>query len=283
MLNLNDLKKSYFIAEIGINHNGDLQIAKRLIDAAFATNWDCVKFQKRNPDSCVPEHQKNIEKETPWGKMTYIEYKHKMEFEEKEYDYIDKYCKEKPISWIASVWDLDSLEFIKKYNPEFIKIPSPMLANEKLMLECCKTKLPIVLSTGMSTLEEIDVAVEILKENASQYALLVCNSSYPARNSELNLKLIPEFKKRYKCTIGYSGHEYGLTTTTIAVALGAEIVERHITLDHNLWGTDQKSSVEIQGMDKLYKQITSIKEALGDGVKVIYDSELKMRKKLRGN
>ena len=114
MLNLNDLKKSYFIAEIGINHNGDLQIAKRLIDAAFATNWDCVKFQKRNPDSCVPEHQKNIEKETPWGKMTYIEYKHKMEFEEKEYDYIDKYCKEKPISWIASVWDLDSLEFIKK-------------------------------------------------------------------------------------------------------------------------------------------------------------------------
>ncbi len=282
MFDLNNLKRTYLIAEIGINHNGDLQTAKRLIDGAFATNWDCVKFQKRTPDLCVPHDQKNIEKDTPWGKMTYLEYRHRVEFGIKEYDYIDKYCTEKPIDWTASVWDLESLKFMKKYKVPFIKIPSAMLTNNELLLEACKSGIPVLLSTGMSTLEEIDSAVLLLKKHASQYALLVCNSSYPARLDELNLRLIPAFKNKYGCTIGYSGHEYGLDPTTIAVSFGAQIVERHITLDHTMWGTDQSSSVEIQGMDKLYKQIRSVPQILGDGVKKVYDGELKIRKKLRG-
>lgn len=282
MLDMNNLKKTYLIAEIGINHNGELQTAKRLIDAAFATNWDCVKFQKRTPDLCVPQDQKNIVRDTPWGKMTYLEYRHKVEFGKKDYDYIDRYCAEKPIDWTASVWDIESLGFMKKYKVPFIKIPSAMLTNDELLLESCKSGMPILLSTGMSTIEEIDRAVSLLKKHASQYAMLVCNSSYPARLDELNLRLIPAFKKKYGCTIGYSGHEYGLDPTTIAVSLGAQIIERHITLDHTMWGTDQSSSVEIQGMDKLYKQIRCVPQILGDGVKKVYDGELKIRKKLRG-
>ncbi|VVB99035.1 NeuB family protein [uncultured archaeon] len=281
-VDFNDLDGTYIIAEIGINHNGDLQIAKKLVDGAFATGWNCVKFQKRTPDLCVPECQKNVEKETPWGKMTYLEYKHRMEFGRKEYDYLDKYCREKPIDWAASVWDLESLEFMSKYELPFIKIPSAMLTNNELVTAACKTGRPILLSTGMSTLKEIDSAAALLKKHASQYALLVCNSSYPAKLDELNLRSIPVFKKRYNCAIGYSGHEYGLDPTTVAVALGAQIVERHITLDHTMWGTDQSSSVEIQGMDKLYKQIRSVPKILGNGVKTVYESEIKVRKKLRG-
>jgi N-acetylneuraminate synthase len=283
MLNLSTLTKPYLIAEIGINHNGDLQIAKKLIDAAFACSWDCAKFQKRNPDKSTPEHQKNVEKETPWGKMTYLEYKYKMEFGKTEYDYIDKYCKEKPIDWCASVWDLDSLEFLVKYNLPFLKIPSAHLHNNELIIESGKTNLPIVLSTGMSTIEEVDEAVNLLIKHAKQFAIMHTNSSYPAKDEELNLLMIPKLKERYNCPVGYSGHEYGLDSTTIAVALGAVIVERHITLNHKMWGTDQSSSVEIQGMDKLFKQVNAVKNYLGDGIKRIYDSELSIRKKLRGS
>lgn len=282
MVNFSLLKEPYFIAEVGINHNGELQLAKKLIDAAFACSWNCVKFQKKNPDICVPEGEKNIEKNTPWGKMTYLEYKRKMEFGKKEYDYINRYCQEKPIDWTMSIWDKDSLKFALQYKLPFLKIPSAHLTNYGLLQEACLTKLPIVLSTGMSEINEIDKAVEILRKHACGFVLMHCNSSYPAKPEELNLRMIPEFKKRYGCIVGYSGHEYGLDPTTIAVTLGAQVIERHITLDHTMWGTDHCSSIEIQGMDKLYKQIRNVSVELGNGTKKLSENEKVVRKKLRG-
>jgi len=281
MIDLKNLNKPYFIAEVGINHNGDLQIAKKLIDAAHGCSWDCIKFQKRNPDICVPEKQKRVIRETPWGKMNYLEYKHKLEFGKEEYDYIDKYCKEKPISWTASVWDIDSLDFIKQYDVPFIKIPSAKITDLELIREVALTELPVIFSTGMSTLEEIDKAVDILRKYSSDFMPMHTNSSYPAKMEELNLNCIRTLKERYDCEVGYSGHEYGLEPTVIAVILGAVVIERHITLDHTMWGTDQSSSVEPMGMDMLYKRIGSIKQILGDGIKRITESELVVRKKLR--
>jgi len=282
LLDLSNLTQPYFIAEIGINHNGDLQIAKRLIDAAFATSWDCVKFQKRNPDVSVPEHQKNKPKDTPWGRMTYLEYKKRLEFGKEEYDYIDRYCSEKPIDWTASVWDLDSLEFILDYDVPFIKIPSAHLSNEELVMEACRSGLPIVLSTGMHTLEEVDAAVELLTKHARQFALMHTVSTYPAPAEELNLKLIPFYAQRYGCVVGYSGHEYGLNPTILAAGLGAKIIERHITLSHKMWGTDQAASVEVMGMDMLRKRIFDSLKALGRAEKIITDEERLVRNKLRG-
>ena len=282
MLDFKNLKKPYLIAEIGINHNGDLQIAKKLIDAAHACSWDCVKFQKRNPDLAVPPEQKGQPKETPWGTMTYLDYKHRMEFGKKEYDQIHRYCSHKPIPWTASIWDLDSLAFMKQYNVPFLKIPSALLTNSQLLKTAAKTGKPIILSTGMSTLKEIDTAVAVLKNNAKQFVLMHCNSSYPAKLPELNLRAIPMLKKRYRCEVGYSSHAYGLVYDNVAVALGARVVERHITLDHDMWGTDHSSSVEPQGMDKLYHQLRDVMAVLGDGKKRIYDSEIPIRKKLRG-
>ena len=279
----NNFKNLYLIAEIGINHNGDLQIAKKLIDAASACQWDCVKFQKRDPDICVPEHQKNVEKETLWGKMTYLEYKKRMEFGKNEYDYINKYCKEKPIDWTVSVWDIPSLEFISQYDVPFIKIPSAKLTDEKLLKKACEIKKTVILSTGMSTLEEIDRAVEILKEKNNNFILMHCNSAYPAPNEDLNLKCIQLLKERYKCKIGYSGHEYDLEPTVYAAVLGARFFERHITLDHKMWGTDQASSLEVLAMDILKKRIKDVDSIIGDGVKKVTESEKEIRKKLRGN
>lgn len=281
-VNLKDLERPYLIAEIGINHNGDIQIAKKLIDAAFSCQWDCIKFQKKNPDICVPREQKDIIKDTPWGKMSYLEYKHKLEFGKKEYDYIDKYCKEKPISWAASVWDIDSLNFIKNYDVPFIKIPSAKLSDSQLLKSAAKTKMTIILSTGMSTLDEIDSAVDALRRNSANFILMHTNSNYPAKLEELNLNCIKTLKERYKCEVGYSGHEYGLEPTVFAVALGAMVIERHIAIDHNMWGTDQSSSIEPMGMDMLYKRIRNIKQILGDGIKNISKGELPVRNKLRG-
>ena len=281
-MKFNELKSPYLIAEIGINHNGDMQIAKKLIDATFACGWDCAKFQKRNPDLAVPEAQKSVIRDTPWGSMTYLEYKYRIEFGREEYDYIHKYCKEKPLGWTASVWDLDSIEFLMKYKPPFIKIPSALLTKKDVLMETCKSGIPIIASTGMSTLEEVDGAVNILEKHAKDFALMHTNSTYPAKTEELNLLAIPKMIERYSCIVGYSGHEYGLETTTMAVGLGAKIIERHVTLDHNMWGTDQKSSVEVQGMDKLYKQVNKINLAIGDGEKKVFDSEIPIREKLRG-
>jgi N-acetylneuraminate synthase len=272
----------YLIAEIGINHNGDLEIAKKLIDATNACNWDCVKFQKRNPDICVPNDQKGVMRETPWGRMKYIEYKYKVEFGKQEYDIIDEYCNNKPLDWTVSVWDLDSLNFIKDYNVPFIKIPSAHITNEELLSESTKTRIPIIISTGMSTWKMIDNAVEILEKGNASYAVLHCNSTYPAPIDELNLNIIPVMKKRYGCMIGYSGHEYDLDPSVLAVAMGAEIIERHITLDHNMWGTDHKSSLEVHAMDLLKKRIKDVNKMLGGTEKIITPSEEPVMKKLRG-
>ena len=279
--NFNDLQKPYLIGEIGINHNGDMNIAKKLIDAVNACNWDCAKFQKRNPDVCVPEHQKSVSRETPWGTMSYIDYKHKIEFQKEEYDYIDRYSKEKPIGWSASVWDLDSLNFILEYDLPFIKIPSAMITNDELLIESSKTNIPIIMSTGMSTLQEVDTAVNHVLRHNDNIVLMHTNSSYPTPRSELNLNLIPFLKNRYECTIGYSGHEYDLEPTCIAVALGASVVERHITLSHELWGTDQSSSLEVHAMDMLRKRVESIPTMLGSADKMVTKSEESIRKKLR--
>ncbi|OGZ18359.1 MAG: hypothetical protein A2V72_01135 [Candidatus Nealsonbacteria bacterium RBG_13_37_56] len=282
MIDFKNLKEPYFIAEVGINHNGDLQIAKKLIDATFACQWDCVKFQKREPDLCVPEHQKNVEKETPWGKMIYLEYKKRIEFGKKEYDYIENYCKEKPIDWTASVWDLPSLKFLLQYDVPFIKIPSAKLTDRELLIGACMSGKPLLVSTGMSTTEEIDKAVDILEKYASQYALMHCNSAYPAPTEELNVNCVQTLKKKYNCPIGYSGHEDNLEPSVYAAVLGAKIIERHITLDHNMWGTDHASSLEVVAMDMLKKRIKNVNKILGSGEKIVTEKEKEVRQKLRG-
>jgi N-acetylneuraminate synthase len=277
-----DGQKIYFIAEIGINHNGDLSIAKRLIDASFAIGWDCVKFQKRTPDIAVPDSQKNIMRKTPWGEMTYLDYKKKIEFGQTEYDYIDSYCKEKPIRWTASPWDIPSLEFILQYDIPFIKLASATNGNEELIKRAAESGKTILMSTGMCSQEELDKSVSLLeKYSDGNYALLHTNSVYPAPTNSLNLKYIQEMKKRYNCVVGYSGHEQNLEPTVAAVTLGASIVERHVTLSHDMWGTDQKASLEINAMYMLYRRCIDIVEMLGDGKKKLDEDEMKVRKKLR--
>lgn len=279
-----ELTRAYLIAEIGINHNGDMDIARKLIDFACVSDWDCVKFQKRNPDKCIPENQKDVMRDTPWGRMTYLAYKKRLEFDAGQYDTLWTHCWGR-IDAAASVWDEDSVDFMLQLDVPFLKIPSAHLTNDDLIRYVCRHDVPVLLSTGMSTLQEVDHAVELLSSctnNRAQFALLHCNSSYPAKVDELNLRAIPSFIERYDCVVGYSGHEFGLTPTIAAVALGAKIIERHVTLDRTMWGTDQMASVEPHGMIKLSRHIRALESALGDGVKRLYDSELPVRDKLRG-
>jgi N-acetylneuraminate synthase len=274
----------YFIAEIGINHNGDMQITKKLIDAANATNWDSVKFQKRVPDLAVPEEQKAVMRDTPWGRMTYLDYKKRIEFGEDEYDEIDAYCKAKPLDWSASPWDMPSVEFLAKYDLPYIKIASATNADHAILKRCCEMKKPMIVSTGMSTMEEIDDTVNLLEKHSNgDYIILHTNSSYPTKNSELNLRMIETLKNRYNCLVGYSGHEYDIESSVVAAAVGAVVIERHVTLSHDMWGTDQKSSLEISGMYLLRGRVLRVYEAMGDGVKTLGDEELAIRKKLRGS
>lgn len=282
-LNLTDLKETYLIAEIGINHNGNIQIAKKLMDATFACGWNCVKFQKREPDICVPENQKSAIRRTPWGEITYLEYRKKVEFNKKEYDVVDKYCKQKPIHWSASVWDIPSLKFIIDYDVPFIKVPSAKITDLELVGEVAKSNMPVIVSTGMSSLEEVDKCVETITKYNDNFALMHTNSSYPSPNDEINLRVIETMYERYKCTVGYSGHEYGLEPSVIATTLGAKIIERHITLDHDMWGTDQKASIEIEGMFKLKRRVQSVPTLLGSPEKKITESEIPVRRKLKGN
>tara|TARA_B100001175_G_scaffold76821_1_gene64179 strand:- start:5599 stop:6447 length:849 start_codon:yes stop_codon:yes gene_type:complete len=282
MVDLNNLKKPYFIGEIGINHNGDLNIVKKLMDAVYACGWDCAKFQKRNPDVCVPEHQKNIKRSTPWGEMTYLDYKYKVEFESEEYNFINQYAQNKPIDWTASVWDLDSLEFLSNFDVPFIKIPSALITEIDLVEETAKTGKQVIMSTGMSTIEEIDNAYNTIDKFGKKPIVMHTNSSYPTKRDELNLNNITMLKDRYKCTVGYSGHEPDLEPTVIAVSLGAMVIERHITISHNLWGTDQGASLEISGMDILIKRCQDITLMRGSYDKIVTESELPIRTKLRG-
>lgn len=278
------MKKTYIIAEIGINHQGDINIAKKLIDIAAAAGCDAVKFQKRNPDICVPEEQKSKPRSWQGENMTYLEYKYKIEFGKEEYDEIDRYCKQQNIAWSASPWDLDSLEFLMQYDLPFIKLPSAMLTNDKLLKACKKTNKKVIISTGMSTLEEIEYAVDILDghERKHLYAVLHCNSTYPAPLNELNLSAIQTLKNKFQCEVGYSGHELTLGTTVSSVLLGATILERHITLDRNMEGSDHSGSVTPHGLFKLVSGVRELEEAYGDGQIVVTESEKPIRKKLRG-
>ena len=267
------------IAEIGINHNGRIKIAKKLIDAAIISGCDYVKFQKRNPDICVPEKQKKIKKTTPWGKMTYIDYKHKIEFGKKEYDEIDRYCSKTGIEWFASVWDIDSVDFMANYK-DITKIPSALLKNDRLLMYAREKNNLLMLSTGMSSEDDIEKSIE--KGNPD--VIFHTNSTYPCPVEELNLNYIKSLKNKYPTkSIGYSGHEYGLVSTFAAVALGAEYVERHITLNRTMWGSDQIASIEPAGVMKLVKGIRDIEKAFGDsGPRKILGGELEKLKSLRG-
>jgi N-acetylneuraminate synthase len=270
---------TYIIAEVGINHNGSVQIAKELIDAAVDAGVDAVKFQKRTPEICVPDHQKDQMRDTPWGYISYLDYRYKVEFGQEEYEEIDDYCQSKGIDWLASSWDIPSLSFIDAFNPPAHKVPSALLTDHKLLRAIRETGRPVILSTGMSTMEEIQEAVDIFdKDN-----LVICHttSSYPCPPEELNLKMIQTLKDRFDCPIGYSGHEVGLVTSALAVAMGACLLERHVTLDRAMWGSDQAASVEPQGVRTLVKYIRVTEKALGDGKKKVYESEQSSLNKLR--
>tara|TARA_R100001163_G_scaffold64993_2_gene60667 strand:+ start:374 stop:1234 length:861 start_codon:yes stop_codon:yes gene_type:complete len=281
--------KTEIISEIGINHNGDINIAKKLIDISVFAGCDVVKFQKRNPEVCVPEHMKQTTRKTPWGEMSYIDYKNKIEFGEDEYDEIDDYCRGK-IAWTASPWDMDSVEFLEQYDLPFVKIASALLTDYELIRKCSQIFPKLIVSTGMSTIEEVDKAVEAMggevhnyeaQMRRCEYALLHCNSTYPAEVKDLNLSCIKTLKKRYGCEVGYSGHEYGLTTTISSICFGATIIERHVTLDKAMWGTDQMVSVEPHGLIKLVRGIRELESAIGNGEKVVTEGEKPFRDKLR--
>ncbi len=270
---------SYIIAEIGINHNGDLEVAKKLIDAAVAAGCDAVKFQKRTPEVCVPLDQRDILRDTPWGRMTYMDYRYKVEFGHNEYSIIDIYCRDKNIAWFVSPWDEPAVDFIEQFNPVCYKIASASVTDEGLLNRLKATGRPLILSTGMSTMDEIEAAVKIL--DGDTLLLAHSTSTYPCKPEELNLRMIQTLQKQFSCPIGYSGHEVGLQTTCAAVTLGATFIERHITLDRAMWGSDQAASVEPGGFMRLVRDIRTIEQALGDGVKRVYESEMGARAKLR--
>ncbi len=269
----------YIIGEIGLNHNGDVEIAKKLIDTAKLAGCDAVKFQKRTPELCVPPEQREIKRETPWGVMTYLEYRYRVEFGQEQYAQIDSYCRERGIAWFASCWDEPSVDFIEQFKPVCYKVASASLTDEKLIKHTAATGRPIMISTGMSTMDEIRKGVSWLDPNK----LLICHatSAYPCKPEELNLRMISTLRKDFDGPVGYSGHEVGLQTTYAAVVLGACFVERHITLDRAMWGSDQAASVEPGGLMRLVRDIRTIELALGDGVKKVYDSEKPMIAKLR--
>ncbi len=276
---IGDGHPTYIVAEIGINHNGDLEIAKQLIDAAVWAGVDVVKFQKREPETCVPHDQRDRKRETPWGYISYIDYRHRIEFGEKEYKEIDRHCNERGIPWFTSVWDVPSVDFMEAFDPICYKIPSAALTDHDLLRYVRKTGRPIVLSTGMSTIEQIQSAVELL--GIENILINHTTSAYPCAPEELNLRMIQTLHESFTCPIGYSGHEVGLVPSAVAVAMGACLIERHISLDRALWGSDQAASVEPGGLQKLVKYIRVTESALGDGVKQVYESELSSLKKLR--
>jgi N-acetylneuraminate synthase len=283
------MKQTYIIAEIGINHQGDINIAKKLIDIASASGCDAVKFQKRNPDVAVPDTQKNKPRRWQGVDMTYLEYKHKVEFGKEEYDEIDRYCKERNIAWSASPWDMNSVIFLEQYNLPWVKLPSAMLTNDDLLVMCVARFPKVILSTGMSTEEEVDHAVNVLRDAKKAFnktepiGLLHCNSSYPAPVNELNLSAIKTLTEKYPdFEIGYSGHEMLLGTSVAAVYLGASILERHITLDRNMEGSDHSCSVTPWGLFKLVRGVRDLEAAYGDGLIKVTDTEKEIKLKLRG-
>jgi N-acetylneuraminate synthase len=270
---------AYIVGEIGINHNGDLDVARKLIDVAVFAGCDAVKFQKRTPELCVPPEQRDVRRETPWGTMTYLEYRYRVEFGDEDYRAIDAHCRDRGIHWFASPWDEPSVDFLEQFDPVCYKIASASLTDDSLIKHVSATGRPVMLSSGMSTMDEIRHAVSLV--DPERVLLAHSTSSYPCPPDELNLRMIETLDREFDCPVGYSGHEVGLQTTVTARVLGATFIERHITLDRAMWGTDQAASVEPLGLQRLVRDIRNTEQALGDGIKRVYDSELPIRAKLR--
>lgn len=271
----------YIIGEIGINHNGDLSIAKKLIDIAAEAGCDAVKFQKRTVDKVYSKEMLDSPRESPWG-HTQRAQKEGLEFSKEEYDAIDAYCHEKGMAWSASAWDVDSQLFLQQYNLRFNKVASAMLTNDELLEVVAAEKRYTYISTGMSTMAEIDHAVDIFRKHACPFSLMHCNSTYPMAETDANLRMISSLKEKYQCDVGYSGHETGILVSLLAVAAGATSIERHITLDRSMYGSDQKASIEPDELKELVKSIRLTEEILGTGDKMLSEAELAVRKKLRG-
>ncbi|TVT25559.1 N-acetylneuraminate synthase family protein [Amycolatopsis acidiphila] len=269
----------YTVAEIGINHNGDVEIAKRLIELAANVGADAVKFQKRTPDIATPPDMRDTLRDTPWGQMTYLDYRYRVEFGESEYEAIDGYCRELGLAWFASPWDVPSVEFLEKFDVVTHKVASASLTDIELLKALRDTGKPIIASTGMSTMDEIDAAVEVL--GTERLVLLHATSTYPCPPEEANLRMINTLADRFGVPIGYSGHERGLQVSIAAVAMGACLVERHVTLDRTMWGSDQAASLEPDGLRRLVRDIRNVELALGDGVKRVFPGEEAPRRRLR--
>jgi len=276
------MENVFVIAEVGINHNGDMKIARELIDGAVYAGCNAVKFQKRTINLVYSKEYLDSLRESPWG-TTQREQKEGLEFGKKEYDEIDRYCRDKGIEWFASSWDIEAQKFLKPYNLKYNKIASAMLTNMELLKEVASEKKYTFISTGMSTLEEIDAAAELFKKYNCPFEIMHCNSTYPMKNEDANLKMINTLRERYKCKVGYSGHEVGRIVSTSAVALGATSIERHITLDRAMYGSDQAASIEIAELQRLVTDIRTIENALGTGEKIFSEAEKAIRDKLRGN
>lgn len=270
---------TYVVAEIGINHNGDMDIAKALIDAAANAGCDAVKFQKRTPELAVPPEMRDKMRDTPWGYISYMDYRERVEFGRDEYAEIDAYCKQKGVDWFVSCWDEPAVDFMEQFDPPAYKVASATMTDADMLRHLRATGRPIILSTGMSTMDQIQAAVDLL--DMDNLMLTHTTSTYPCEPEELNLSMIRTLAERFPCPIGYSGHEIGLQTTIAAVALGAALVERHITLDRAMWGSDQAASVEPHGFRRLVRDIRAVELALGDGQKRVYESEKPSLQRLR--
>ena len=271
----------FITAEIGINHNGDIKIAEKLIDIAKNANCDAVKFQKRTVEKVYSKQVLDSPRESPWGTIT-REQKLGLEFNKKEYDIIDAYCKEKGIEWFASSWDIDSQLFLRNYHLKHNKIASAMLTNTELLNLVAEEKKHTFISTGMSTIDQIDQAVKVFKNNNCPFELMHSNSSYPMKPDEANLQCIKTLKEKFNCDVGYSGHESsGYSVSLPAAILGATSIERHITLARDMYGSDQAASLEPVGLERLVRDIRALNLIIGDGVKRIYPSEIPVMKKLR--
>ena len=275
------LKRPFLIAEIGINHNGSLEITKKMIDLAKKYNFDCVKFQKRDLNVCIPENQKKIIKETPWGKMTYLDYKKKIEFNTSDYKKINSYCKKKKIQWMASCWDKNSQILMRQFNCSYNKIASAMVTNTDFLELVSREKKLTYISTGMCGMSDVIKAVNIFKKNKCPFILLHCVSSYPCPEEDLNLIMIEKYKKKFKCKVGYSGHESTVSPSIFAWYLGATVIERHITLNRAMWGTDQSASLAEDGIKNLTDIIAKSTSIFGNGKKTFSKKEKLLSKKFR--
>ena len=274
------MKKTFIIAEIGINHNGDIELAKKLIDVASRAGCDAVKFQKRDLDTVYTKEELDKPRKSPWG-TTQREQKEGLEFSKKEYDFIDKYCKEKGIVWFASAWDIKSLVFLDNYNLKYNKIASAMITNIDFLKEVAKRKKYTFISTGMSGYNEIDKAVDLFKASDCPFELMHSVSAYPSPEDQLNLNIIQRLAKKYNCPVGYSGHEPSVSPSIVAVTLGANSIERHITLDRSMYGSDQSASLEEKGLEQLVSIIRKIPIVIGKEDKKMLDCEIEVAKKLR--